>query len=276
MSPATVRSRISSRAGNPERGGGAVSIVADLTPVPALPVIGARALALPAGTGGPDVRGVLRARVSIREVWLPRTTVRPRPSRSRPLGTCASRNSSRSTNVRTARLPPPTRPTSRMSAETPAMRRSPSAGPCRLRSQTARYACQFGRLASTSSLGAWTPCAASSAAVDALGSGPVVRQTRRPRTGAARGLARRTVLTRRQRSALFALPQRRGAPAPALHPERRGPAAYRGGPRRPPYVAQPRCPPNAPKTHFPAPTHSSSPSITRSSSPPLSTRSTPR
>ena len=86
-----------------------------------------------------------RARVSIREVWLPRTTVRPRPSRSRPLGTCAS-----------------------MSAETPAMRRSPRTGRCRPRHQTPRYACQFGSLASTSSVDAWTPCAASSAAVDAL------------------------------------------------------------------------------------------------------------
>ena len=123
----------------------------------------------------------LRARVSIREVWLPRTTVRPRPSRSRPLGTCASRNSSRSTKVRIARLPPPTCPPSRMSAETPAMRRSPRAGPRRLRPQTPRYACQFGRLASTSSVGAWTPCVASSAVVDALGSGP----RRRPNTPAS-------------------------------------------------------------------------------------------
>ena len=113
----------------------------------------------------------LRARVSIREMWLPRTTVRPRPSRSRPLGTCSSRNSSRSTNVRTARLPPPpTCPPSRMSAETPAMRRP----------QTPRYACQFGRLASTSSVGAWTPCAASSAAVDALGSDPSSAEHARP------------------------------------------------------------------------------------------------
>ena len=110
--------------------------------------------------------------MSILEVWLPRTTVRPRPSRSTPLGTCASTNSSRSTNVRTARSTPPTCPPARMSAETSAMRRSPRAGPCRPRPQTPRYACQFGRLASTSSVGAWTPCAASSAAVDALGLGP--------------------------------------------------------------------------------------------------------
>ena len=41
------------------------------------------------------------------------------------------------------------------------MRRSPRAGPYRLRLQTTPYACQFGRLASTSSVGAWTPCAAS-------------------------------------------------------------------------------------------------------------------
>ena len=109
--------------------------------------------------------------MSIREMWLPRTTVRPRPSRSRPLGTCSSRNSSRSTNVRTARLPPPpTCPPSRMSAETPAMRRP----------QTPRSACQFGRLASTSSVGTWTPCAASSAAVDALGSDPSSAEHARP------------------------------------------------------------------------------------------------
>ena len=112
-----------------------------------------------------------RVRVSILEVWLPRTTVRPRPSRSTPLGTCASTNSSRSTNVRTARSTPPTCPPARMSAETSAMRRSPRAGPCRPRPQTRRYACQFARLASTSSVGAWTPCAASSAAVDAVAVG---------------------------------------------------------------------------------------------------------
>ena len=38
----------------------------------------------------------------------PRTTVRPRPSRSTPLGTCTSTNFRRSTNVRTARSTPPT------------------------------------------------------------------------------------------------------------------------------------------------------------------------
>ena len=60
------------------------------------------------------------------------------------------------------------------------MRRSPRAGPWRPRPQTPRYACPFGRLASTSSVGAWTPCAASSAAVDALDLGSVVRQTHPP------------------------------------------------------------------------------------------------
>ena len=89
--------------------------------------------------------------------------------RTLPLGTCALTNSSRSTNVRTARSTstPPTCPPARMSAETSAMRRSTRAGPCRPSPQTRRYACQFARLASTSSVGAWTPCAASSAAVDA-------------------------------------------------------------------------------------------------------------
>ena len=48
------------------------------------------------------------------------------------------------------------------------------------RPQTPRYACQFGRLASTSSVGAWTPCAASSAAVDALGSDPSSAEHARP------------------------------------------------------------------------------------------------
>ena len=98
----------------------------------------------------------LRARVSIREVWLPRTAVRPYPSRSRPLGTRASKNSSRSTPAG-------------MSAATSAMRRSPRARPGRPRSHAPRYACQFGRLASTSSVGAWTPCAASSAALECFG-----------------------------------------------------------------------------------------------------------
>ena len=48
------------------------------------------------------------------------------------------------------------------------------------RPQTPRYACQFGRLVSTSSVGAWTPCAASSAAVDALGSDPSSAEHARP------------------------------------------------------------------------------------------------
>ena len=48
------------------------------------------------------------------------------------------------------------------------------------RPQTPRYACQFGRLASTSSVGAWTPCAGSSAAVDALGSDPSSAEHARP------------------------------------------------------------------------------------------------
>ena len=104
--------------------------------------------------------------MSILEVWLPRTTVRPRSSRSTPLGTCVSTNSSRSTNVRTARSTRPTCPLVRMNAVASAMRRSRRAGPCRPRPQTPRYACQFGRLASTSSVGAWTPCVASSVAVD--------------------------------------------------------------------------------------------------------------
>ena len=83
-------------------------------------------------------------------MWLPRTT-RPCRSRNRPLDTRASRNSSRGTTVRIARSPRPSCPPAGMSAETP------------------RYACRFGRLASTSSVGAWTPCAASSATVETLG-----------------------------------------------------------------------------------------------------------
>ena len=107
------------------------------------------------------------ARVPIREVWLASTatlTVRTRPVRSRTPGTCPSRRSSGRTNVRSARSTPPNC-------------RSPRAGPCRPPSQTSRPACQFGRLASTSSAGAWTPCAGSSAAVDASG------LVRRPPTG---------------------------------------------------------------------------------------------
>ena len=149
----------------------------------------------------------LRARVSIREVWLPKTTVRPRPSRSRPLGTWASRNSSRS-NVRTA-----------------------------------RYACQFGRLASTLSA-AWTPCAASSAAVDAWGLG-VRRPPNTPASPTARhprGELRRCVWrTRRppppspQRSSeSHRAPPTRAGPPPAMPP--RPPSPPFRGPRRVAYA----------------------------------------
>ena len=122
-----------------------------------------------AAAGGARPRRSCRfsARVPIREVWLASTatlTVRTRPVRSRTPGTCPSRRSSGRTNVRSARSTPPNC-------------RSPRAGPCRPPSQTSRPDCQFGRLASTSSAGAWTPCAGSSAAVDASG------LVRRPPTG---------------------------------------------------------------------------------------------
>ena len=120
----------------------------------------------------------------------------PAPAGNRPLGTCASRNSSRSTRVRIARLPPPTCPPSRMSAETPAIASAAHAPDhADYAPRPPRYACQFGRLASTSSAGAWTPCVASSAVVDALGLGSPssAEPARQPyctsplRTGAARG-----------------------------------------------------------------------------------------
>ena len=86
------------------------------------------------------------------------------PSRSRPLGTCASKNQHERQNREVAPANPSTVVDER---RTPAMRRSPRAGPCRPRHQTPRYACRFGSLASTSWVDAWTPCVASSVAIDA-------------------------------------------------------------------------------------------------------------